>query len=167
MAEVIIGMGQLQRRIAAISGTAGGLAVMRTVSADTLNFLGHNVPRKTAHTARQFRAERVTEKSAEITGSKVARWIDEGTGIYGPRHHRITPTTKRALSWTGGTFGRAGSLRLSGRRRSGKAGTGANRITVRSTAGMRPRPFIDRSVTEAVNRNGGMVAIVRQWDEAA
>lgn len=167
MAEVIIGMAQFERRLASISGTAGGLVVMRTLARDTIAYLKAAVPRKTSTTGRQFRAERVTAHSAEITGSRVAEWLDKGTGIYGPRHQRIVPKNKKALSWTGGSFGPGGSLTLSGRRRSGAAGRGAAQVTVRSTRGMRARPFVDKALKDAATRNHVLLELVASWDRAA
>lgn len=33
------------------------------------------------------------------TNLRHARWVHDGTGIYGPRRRRITPTTKKALAF--------------------------------------------------------------------
>lgn len=57
-----------------------------------------------------------------------ARWVHDGTGIYGPRRRRITPVTKKALSW---------------RNRTGL------RVTVRSTAGMKPNAFLKDALPAA------------------
>jgi HK97 gp10 family phage protein len=34
---------------------------------------------------------------------KYARYVHDGTGIYGPRHHLIEPTHAKALRWQGNT----------------------------------------------------------------
>ncbi len=51
--------------------------------------------------------------------------VHEGTGLFGPRRERIRPTNKRALMWPGASH------------------------PVRSIAGMRPNPFMDRAALRA------------------
>lgn len=166
MSEVVIGMGQLNARLYAISSPAARKGFMGRFALRTVAAMQHGTPRKTAATQRSIHAASVTEGSAKIEGSRVLRWIDQGTGLYGPKHHKIVPVHARALSWTGGTFGPGGNLRLSGRKRSGKAGAGASRITVASTKGMRARPFIDRAVKEAAVKSGVLADLTKAWDAA-
>lgn len=71
------------------------------------------------------------------------RWVDEGTGIYGPKHHVIVPKTKRALSFP--EPGNRG-FTAAGRVRSGKAGRNARFVTVRSVKGIKPREFFEKAI---------------------
>jgi len=167
MPEIVIGTSKLNARLFAISSPAARKGFMGRFALRTVALLQKGTPRKTAHTQRSIHVTGVTDDRARIVGSKVLVWIDEGTGLFGPRHHRIVPVHRKALSWTGGTFGPGGSLRLSGQARKGKAGAGAHRITVRSTKGMRARPFIDRAVKEAAIHSGVRADLTKAWDDAA
>ena len=51
-----------------------------------------------------------------------AKWVHEGTGIYGPRKVRITPTKKKALYWPGA------------------------RHPVKSVAGQKANPYMERAL---------------------
>jgi len=64
----------------------------------------------------------------EVKGDKIiislpiyALYLEYGTGLYGPEHHRIYPKTKKALHWIG---------------------KGGGDVFAASTAGMHPQPFI-------------------------
>lgn len=64
-------------------------------------------------------------------GSKVkyARWVQDGTGIYGPRHRRITPTTKSVLRFV--------------------PKGGNSYVYAKSVAGMRPNPYLRKALPAA------------------
>ncbi|MCA1988375.1 MAG: hypothetical protein LDL07_04395 [Desulfarculus sp.] len=65
-----------------------------------------------------------------------ARYVHEGTGLYGPRRERIKPKTKKALMWPGAIH------------------------PVASVAGIHPNPFMDRGAARSVPR------VVQAIDEA-
>ena len=65
-----------------------------------------------------------------------AQYVHEGTGIFGPKGQRIKPTSKRALFWPGASH------------------------PMRSIAGMRPNPFMDRGASRATD------PVVRAFEEA-
>lgn len=58
------------------------------------------------------------------TGVKYARFVHDGTGLYGPRASLIYPKTKKALKWTG------------------KKGV----VYARYTRGMKPNPFLKNAL---------------------
>jgi hypothetical protein len=62
-------------------------------------------------------------------------YVEYGTGLFGPYKRRIFPRTKKALSWIPETRGRYQAGRYI-------RGSRGNRITVRSIAGMKPRPYM-------------------------
>jgi hypothetical protein len=72
-----------------------------------------------------------------------ARWLEEGTGLYGPRHQWIVPRRAKALRFpAGGGMGHAGEgFRLTGQQRSGAAGAGARWVYARRVRGIRPRRY--------------------------
>lgn len=62
------------------------------------------------------------------TNKKYARWVHDGTGIYGPHRRRITPKTKKALAFNG---------------RRGR------RVVVRSVRGMEKNEFLKDALSAA------------------
>ena len=150
MAETVIGLNALHARFHALENADMTKGMMKKAAAYTRGQMIRNMAavgaRKTGTTAGSIQARNITETSAQLWGSPVLVYIDEGTGVEGPLHHRITPQAAKALRWFGGP---AGSMRLSGRPRKGAAGAGAGPIFARSTKGMAPRPYIQRSVQEA------------------
>ena len=67
-----------------------------------------------------------------------ARFLEEGTGLYGPRNQWIVPKTAKALR-----FPQPGNkgFTLAGRKRSGKAGAMARYIYAKRVRGIRPRRY--------------------------
>ncbi len=82
-----------------------------------------------------------------------ARYLEEGTGLYGPRHRWIVPVSARALRFPAGgrpslfsagqrVGGSAGpGFRLTGVQRSGAAGTSAQFVFAKRVRGVRPTHF--------------------------
>jgi hypothetical protein len=161
------GYDQLQRRLKAIASTGEGY--MKFVGAVAVGELKRNIPRKTSNTGRSIHVARTDNDSAVIEGNAIAKLLDTGTGIYGPRKKKITPKVKKALAFYRGSFGPGGSLRLTGTPRKGSAGAGATRIVVRSVKGMKPRPYVDKSI-DATRRKLGVELVrevVENWNRAA
>jgi hypothetical protein len=67
-----------------------------------------------------------------------AQWLEEGTGIYGPRHEMIRSTGGGVLRFP--EPGNRG-FTLSGRQRSGRAGRNARYVFASSVRGIRPRHY--------------------------
>lgn len=67
------------------------------------------------------------------TNVKYARWVHDGTGIYGPHSTRIYPKTKKALKWKSGTHGTS------------KGGY----VFAKYTLGMRPNRFLRNAMKAA------------------
>ena len=63
------------------------------------------------------------------TNVKYARYVHDGTGLYGPRHAMIRPVSKKALRWKGG----------------GKGGY----VFSKTSRGMRPNPFLKKALQAA------------------
>ena len=147
----------LRRRLAAIGDTKvllGKVALLGVAEAKKL------VPRATSNLGRTIRVGTVTDKSAQVVAGGTssvgyARYVEEGTGIHGPRKRRITPRRARMLSWV------AGGSRLTGR------GPGARRIFAKSVAGRKATPYLVPGVKRAVERAGVRDTIVKLWNDAA
>lgn len=156
----------LQKRLHAIAYTNSQGGPMMTLAKAVEGELKHNVPRKTSVTGRSIHVASTTASTARIEGNAIAKWLDIGTGIYGPRKHKIEPRVKKALAFFAGTTGPGGSLRLTGKPRKGAAGAGASRVVVRSVKGMKAQPYVDRSI-QAVKTKLGIDFIVKRWNDAA
>lgn len=64
-------------------------------------------------------------------GVHYARWVHDGTGLYGPHQKRIKPLRAKVLVWQTGK----------GKRK--------NAVFARSTKGMKGRPFLAKALKEA------------------
>ncbi len=150
MSETVIGLNALHARFHALENADMTKGMMKKAANYTAGQMKLGLiavgAHKSGNTGRSIIPRNITETSAEIWGTKVVVFIDEGTGVEGPLHHRITSPAGKVLRWYGGP---AGSLRLTGRPRKGKAGAGAHLIFARSTKGMRPRPYIQNAVRKA------------------
>ncbi len=141
MAETVVGLSALHARFHALESADMTKGMMKKAAAYTRGQMIRNMAavgaRKTGTTAASIQPRNITETSAEIWGSPVLVYIDEGTGLFGPLHHRITPQAAKVLAWQGG------GSRLTGR------GKGSSWHFATSTKGMRARPYIQKSVQEA------------------
>jgi hypothetical protein len=63
------------------------------------------------------------------TSVRYARWVHDGTGLYGPFHTLIRPTRGKVLVWRSAVYG-------------AKKGKWRGKVVVHSTKGMRPNPFL-------------------------
>mgnify|MGYP006921338437 CR=1 FL=1 len=84
------------------------------------------------------------------TNMPYARAVHDGTGLYGPQHRRIYPKKGKVLAWPTRTSrpGRRSSVPGRGRTRS-KSQAPTGWAFARSTAGMKPRPFLKDALPEA------------------
>lgn len=108
------------------------------------------MPVKTGQSRRSVTCTRPRRSGDTITvsiGSNVrhVRWLDEGTGEFGPRHEKITPKARQALSFVAAASkGKGQAYTLQGRARN-SARVGAvmeGLVTVRSVKGIEPMHFV-------------------------
>ena len=166
MAEMIQGYASLQRRIAAIKGPVLGKDIMQTLGYAVVNESKNLVPHRTrgAGLAGSIHLGEVTETTARVYASaNYAAFVEYGTGLYGPLHHKITPLTKKAMRWMAGP---ASAFRQSGSVRSGKAGSGAFAVFARSTKGMKAKPFMRPGAEKAIRSAKLLDRVVIAWDKA-
>lgn len=86
-------------------------------------------PKRSGDTSRSFsRDMRIrpnrSMRARVYSDDPVVRYLEKGTGIFGPRGRRITPTTKKALRFE----------------------LGGQVVFAKSVAGMRAQPFMKRSL---------------------
>lgn len=89
--------------------------------------LKREVKVKSGGTRRTFthRVEAGGTRGVAGSNSPIARYLHEGTGLYGPKKRRIVPTTKKALMWKGAAH------------------------PVRSVKGMRPDNYVERALARS------------------
>jgi hypothetical protein len=136
----------LRKRLHAIADTHELLAQVALLGVAEAKKL---VPHVTRNLSRTIRVGQVTAKSARVLAggtSRVgyARYVEEGTGIHGPRGRRITPRKARVLSWK----------------------TKGKRFFAASVAGRKATPYLVPGVEKAAKR-AGVDVIVKAWNEAA
>jgi HK97 gp10 family phage protein len=149
------GMPQLKRRMRAIGRTDVHL---RELQLRLIAEAKRNVPRKTGNLGRSIVAGPVSKDSATVeVRANYARFVEEGTGIYGPKKRRITPRTAQALHWKGG------ATRLSGRSRV----SGGKGIFAKSVRGRKATPFLGPAAKKVSKDTGIVAEIVQSWNKAA
>jgi hypothetical protein len=101
---------------------AGMINLLTTVEALAVK----DAPKRTTNLARSRTSNVNADGSRGVLTfiAPYAAFVHEGTGLFGPHHQRIVPTTKRALFWPGA------------------------RHPVRSTAGMKGRPWVRQAANE-------------------
>lgn len=74
--------------------------------------------------------DHVLSDTEAVVGTNLyyARWVHDGTGLYGPLKRKIVPRTKKALHWKGAAH------------------------PVKSVKGMKPRPFLAQAAEEMARR---------------
>lgn len=78
---------------------------------------------------------------------RYAPYVEYGTGLFGPRHQRITSPSGKVLAWPAGNTGPNGTLRQTG---SPRAGTQGQYAFARSTQGMHPHPMLHPALEAAM-----------------
>lgn len=129
--------------------------------------------RRTGHMMRSVFAHPTVQgkKVVGTVGSNVdyVRWLEYGTGLYGPRNAWIVPRRAQALRFP--QPGNAG-FTLAGRQRSGRAGANARWVYAKRVRGVRPlRMFRDSAlvvtpkVTKVFELHGqrAAVRIAKAW----
>ena len=156
------GMDALIHRLNAIGDTR---AILHALQLSVVHEAQALVPRKTGHLFRTIQPGFLarTEASVVVT-APYGRWVEEGTGLYGPRKRRIVPTHAKALAWkTGGPS----KLRLSGRSRVVGGKSLAGMAFARSTKGMQARPYLLPGAKRAVSKSGLANVVIKEWNGAA
>ncbi|MFI7278507.1 hypothetical protein [Streptomyces sp. NPDC049879] len=99
------------------------------VTRNVLRAVEVECPKRTGATARSFHSDIEIRPNRQIRGrvfsdDPVVQYLEQGTGLYGPRGRRITPRTSKALRFE----------------------LGGQVIFAKSVRGMRKQPFMRRSL---------------------
>lgn len=165
MAEALIGYGALQARLTALASPALGTKTLAVLAGAIVMEQKLLIAPFTSSGAlsRADHISELTPLSATVTNSApYAAFVEQGTGIYGPLHRRITPVTARVLAW------RTGAVRLTGASRIRKGRELAGWAFAKSVAGRPATPFFWPGVEHAVARSGTIIrdVIVASWNGA-
>jgi len=126
--------------------TMGGLGrlCLKAICDEMVFVAMKNAPYRTGNLRRTLDKDILADTSAEVfSTSGYGGYVEFGTGLFGPHHQRIYPTTKKALSWF----------------------SGGMRVAYRSTAGMKAQPFMEPAVDDVDRRAGSIIA--KEFREAA
>ena len=155
MAETIVGLGALNRRMTAISGGQLGVKVMKTLGLATVREAKLLVHRKTGDLGHSIHVAREDARSVLVVASaNYAGFVEHGT-----RAHTITPKAARALRFAVGA-----NRRLSGAPRSGAPVIFAKVV---HHPGSKPYPFLVPGAKRAASVSGLRDVVVRDWNDAA
>lgn len=95
-------------------------------------------PKRTGDTADKWQKESISDYEAKVTNdSKVIVFLNDGTGIYGKKKHRIVPVNAKALRWVD----------------NGKV------IFAKSTKGQKAQKFIKPTLKETVSKLPSIVNV--------
>lgn len=109
------------------TGPVGRLVAQ--VTRDVLRTVEIECPKRSGDTARSFRSDLDVTPNRSIRGrvfsnDDVVGYLEKGTGLYGPNRRRITPRRAQALRFR----------------------VGGQTVFARSVRGMKPQPFMRRSL---------------------
>lgn len=154
------GMTALQKRLKAIGETR---PVLRVLQLSVIHEAQALAPRKTGTLQRSIVPGELTDTHATVvSGAPYSRYVEEGTGLYGPKHQRIDPG--KVMRWAGGG---SSKVRLTGRSRTKGGKAVADVVFARSTKGSKAQPFLFPGARKAVEKAGLAQIVVKAWDSAA
>jgi hypothetical protein len=143
----LTGQDALRRRLRAISEPKELLREVALLSVAEAKGL---VPVRTGNLRRTIRVGPVTAKSARVLAGGTrsvgyARYVEEGTGIYGPKGQPIRPKKARMLSWK----------------------SGGKRVFAKSVRGRKATPYLVPGIRAAIAKAGLKEAVIDAWNDAA
>jgi len=151
-------MDALIRRMTAIGQTQ---PILRALQLSTVHEAQALAPRKTGFLQRNIVPGALTKDYAIVEArAPYSGFVEGGTGIYGPKHQKITPKHASVLAW------RVGSVTLSGRSRVSGGRQLAGWAFARSVRGRPATPFLRPGANNAVKK-AGVDVIVNEWNSAA
>jgi hypothetical protein len=163
MAEQIKGLDKLRKRLRAIDDPRELLKNLQSdVTRNAKRELRTQGVTKTGNLSRSITPGYLSAREALVVAhAGYARYVEEGTGIYGARHRPIVPKTKKVLAW------RSGSTTLSGRSRVSGGKETAGWAFARSVRGRKATPFLLPGAKQALRDRNLPDTIVELWNGAA
>lgn len=155
-------MDALLRRLDAIGEPQ---PVLRRLQLEVISEAQALAPRRLGHLQRSIVPGEISGTHAIVkVTANYGRYVEEGTGLYGPKKKRIEPG--KVMAWkSGGPTG--GNVRLSGRSRVKNGKQVAGTVFAWSTEGMKAQPYLLPGAKKAIKSSGLADIIVAQWNEAA
>ncbi len=157
----LIGLDKLNRRLDAIADNRETLRRAQIASVAEAKRL--TVPiRKTGFLGRNITPGALSDTSALVVSrAPYSRYVEEGTGLYGPKRKKIVPKRAKVLAW------RTGAVRLTGRSRTSGGRELAGWAFARSVRGRAKTPFLRPGVQKAIKGTKLKADIIDRWNRAA
>ncbi len=169
----MIGFQQTMRRMEAIQKDARSGAILKKLANAVVQQEKALAPVKTGNLKRSIHVGAVSGLSAQVVASaNYAAYVEHGTGLFGPYHHRIVPVHAKALRWAVGQGGAGGpELRLTGSRRTRKGQALGAWAFARSVKGAHAQPYMVPGARRAIEasplRDSVGASLISAWNDAA
>ena len=167
------GYGALIKRLNAVGSTQAASKLMGKIALAAVREQKLLVPRKTGNLGRTIHVGAVTATTAQtVASANYAAYVEYGTGLYGPYHHRIVPVHAKALRWAVGQGGAGGpELRLTGSRRTRKGQALGAWAFARSVKGAHAQPYMVPGARRAIEasplKDSVGASLISAWNDAA
>lgn len=156
MAETLVGLGKLEKRLNAMTSDAAKRQYLGRLGLSAVREAKHLAPRKTSNLSRSITLGQVSASAVTIEAqAPYAGYVEHGT-----RPHRITPKNAKALRF---------APSKAGRRLTGTPRTGASVVFAMSVEhpGTKAQPFMRPGAEKAVERMELAEQVVKKWNDAA
>ena len=107
------------------------------LASNTKTLFEKNTPKQKGYAAKNYKVIKSLNTREIYNNAHYLPWVNDGTGLYGPLHHRITPKRARVLHfyWRG------------------------NEWFLKSVRGQRGQHFVERSMAEVIRSVDSAVVI--------
>ena len=107
------------------------------LASNTKTLFEKNTPKQKGYAAKNYKVIKSLNTREIYNNAHYLPWVNDGTGLYGPLHHRIRPKRARVLHfyWRG------------------------NEWFLKSVRGQRGQHFVERSMTEVIRSVDSAVVI--------
>ena len=114
--------------------------LLNEISKNTKVIFQKNTPKDSGRSANNYKIIKRENEHEIRNDEKHLVWVNNGTGVYGPHHHRIVPKNARVLhfNWKGKEW------------------------FLKSVKGQKGQKFVEQSMSEVMNSVGNAVIIAKQ-----
>lgn len=122
------------------NGVAFKNKLLDQLSKNTKEIFAKNTPKHSGHGANNYKITKSEDKHEVTNDAFYLPWVNDGTGIYGPRHAPIRPKRAKVLHfhWKGREW------------------------FLKSVKGQKPQKFVERSMTELIRSIDSAVIIAKK-----
>ena len=160
MAEHVLGIAALDRRLTAVGGPNATAGLLRKIALAAVAEQKALAPKKTGNLRRTIHVGVVTATTAQtIASADYAAYVE-----YGTKAHDITPNARKALRWVAAGY----TKRLSGTATKATQRAGGYAFATRvHHPGTKAHPFMLEGAKAAIAKSPLADAIIAAWNDAA